>query len=179
MTWSTLCDIRQNILQSLFWSIIIWALIQYHRHRFYQYKISNCGDKTVVRWSYLHNGISYTGKMTSLYWISPLVTWRTDPFFKTQIARWYAFIPLFIHHKLHSHINFDCRTLFTFLYDINQADLQLPWNVSIFSTLECSFVTNTKSPKTQVFWWCHAHLLFHLLCERVTNLYTNFKESCI
>ena len=33
---------------------------------------SHCGDKTAVRSSYLHNGISYTGKMASLYWISPL-----------------------------------------------------------------------------------------------------------
>ena len=39
----------------------------------YQYRKSHCGDKTVVRSSYLHNGISYTGKMASLYWISPLV----------------------------------------------------------------------------------------------------------
>ena len=38
----------------------------------YQYRKSHCGDKTVVRSSYLHNGISYTGKMASLYWISPL-----------------------------------------------------------------------------------------------------------
>ena len=35
----------------------------------YPYRKSHCGDKTVVRSSYLHNGISYTGKMTSLYWI--------------------------------------------------------------------------------------------------------------
>ena len=35
----------------------------------YQYRKSHCGDKTVVRSSYLHNGISYTGKMISLYWI--------------------------------------------------------------------------------------------------------------
>ena len=35
----------------------------------YQYRKSHCGDKTVVRSSYLHSGISYTGKMTSLYWI--------------------------------------------------------------------------------------------------------------
>ena len=35
----------------------------------YQYRKSHCGDKTVVRLSYLHNEISYTGKMTSLYWI--------------------------------------------------------------------------------------------------------------
>ena len=39
----------------------------------HQYSKSHCGDKTVVRSSYLHNGISYTGKMASFYWISPLV----------------------------------------------------------------------------------------------------------
>ena len=38
----------------------------------YQYRKSHCGDKTVVRSSYLHNGISYTGKITSLYWIRAL-----------------------------------------------------------------------------------------------------------
>ena len=35
----------------------------------YQYRKFHCGDKTILRPSYLHNGISYTGKMTSLYWI--------------------------------------------------------------------------------------------------------------
>ena len=34
----------------------------------YQYRKSPCGDKTIFRPSYLHNGISYTGK-TSIYWI--------------------------------------------------------------------------------------------------------------
>ena len=34
-----------------------------------QYSKSHCGDKTILRPSYLHNGISYTGKTTSLYWI--------------------------------------------------------------------------------------------------------------
>ena len=43
----------------------------------YQYRKSHCWDKTVVRSSYLHNGISYTGKMTSLYWIR-------DQWFSTQ-----------------------------------------------------------------------------------------------
>ena len=37
----------------------------------YQYRKSHCGDKTVVRSSYLRNGISYTGKIASLYWFSP------------------------------------------------------------------------------------------------------------
>ena len=39
----------------------------------YRYRKSHCGDKTVVRSSYLHNGISYTGKMASLYWIGAQV----------------------------------------------------------------------------------------------------------
>ena len=36
----------------------------------YQYRKSHYGDKTVVRSSYLHNGISYTGKMVSFYWMA-------------------------------------------------------------------------------------------------------------
>ena len=36
-----------------------------------QYRKSHCGDKTILRSSYLHSGISYTGKKASLYWISP------------------------------------------------------------------------------------------------------------
>ena len=50
----------------------------------YQYRKSHCGDKTILRPSYLHNGISYTGKTTSLYWIRPLgdvfhSLWRDNP----------------------------------------------------------------------------------------------------
>ena len=40
----------------------------------YQYRKSHCGDKTILQLSYLHNGISYTGKMTSLYWIRAQVS---------------------------------------------------------------------------------------------------------
>ena len=35
----------------------------------YQYRKSHCGDKTVVRSSYVHNWNSYTNKTVSLYWI--------------------------------------------------------------------------------------------------------------
>ena len=35
-------------------------------------------DKTILQLSYLHNGISYTGKTTSLYWIGALVIIRHD-----------------------------------------------------------------------------------------------------
>ena len=42
----------------------------------YQYRKFHCGDKTILRPSYLHNRISYTGKMISLYWIRALLmTW--------------------------------------------------------------------------------------------------------
>ena len=49
----------------------------------YQYRKSHCGDKTILRRpSYLHNGISYTGKRKSLYWIRALGTWMYQ--FKLQ-----------------------------------------------------------------------------------------------
>ena len=38
----------------------------------YQYRKSHYGDKTILRPPYLPNGISYTGKMASLYWIRAL-----------------------------------------------------------------------------------------------------------
>ena len=47
----------------------------------YQYRKSHCGDKTVIRSSYLHNGISYTAKMTSLYWIRALAPTSVCLFF--------------------------------------------------------------------------------------------------
>ena len=46
------------------------ALIQYKMSS-YQYRKSRCGDKTVVRSSYLHNEMSYTRKMTYLYETNP------------------------------------------------------------------------------------------------------------
>ena len=52
----------------------------------YQYRKSHCGDKTVVRSSYLHNGISYTGKMSSLYWIRALVVKSVVPVYATRVT---------------------------------------------------------------------------------------------
>ena len=47
------------------------VLIQYKMSS-YQHKKSQCGEKTILRPSYLRNGISYTGKATSLYiWSGP------------------------------------------------------------------------------------------------------------
>ena len=48
---------------------LLWAGHWFNiKMSFYQYRESYCGDKAVIRSSYRHNGISYTGK-TSLYWI--------------------------------------------------------------------------------------------------------------
>ena len=60
----------------------------------YQYRKSHCGDKTVVRSSYLHNRISYTGKMTSLYWNAPLVS--NDVYLPKMMIGIYECITLFI-----------------------------------------------------------------------------------
>ena len=40
----------------------------------YQYRTFHCGNKTVVKSSYLPNGISHAGETTSLYWFNPLET---------------------------------------------------------------------------------------------------------
>ena len=52
-----------------------------------QYRKSHCGDKTILRSSYLHNGISYTGKVPFLYWIRALTivtAWSCIPRYCTQ-----------------------------------------------------------------------------------------------
>ena len=57
-------------------SLIGWAHTQSDpciKMSSYQYRKSHCADKTILWPSSLHNGISNTGKMTSLYWIMPLV----------------------------------------------------------------------------------------------------------
>ena len=58
----------------------------------YQYRKSHCGDKTILRPSYLHNGISYTGKMSSLYWIGALVDQNMPV---TQCICWWIFFYAF------------------------------------------------------------------------------------
>ena len=55
-----------------------------------QYRKSHCGDKTILRPSYLHNRISYTGKMASLYWIGALIILRASPRHWSQSKMGYA-----------------------------------------------------------------------------------------
>ena len=64
----------------LYWSD---GVVMFRRHpgpwfhikmSFYQYRKPHCGDKTILRPSYPHNGISYPGKTASLYWIVALIS---------------------------------------------------------------------------------------------------------
>ena len=47
----------------------------------YQYMISSCGDKTVLKYSYRYDGIPYTGKMAYIHWIRPLIDNRKIKWF--------------------------------------------------------------------------------------------------
>ena len=47
------------------------GLVQY-KYAILPYRKFHCGDETILRPSYFHNGIAYTGKMTFLYWIRAL-----------------------------------------------------------------------------------------------------------
>ena len=72
--------ITRNVFAICSWlhSLVFWYLCDLCgpwfniRMSFYQYRKSYCGDKTILRPSFLHNGISFTGKTTSLYWIGAL-----------------------------------------------------------------------------------------------------------
>ena len=57
------------------WLIVLWQHqgADSLKMSSYLYRKSHCGDKTILRPSYLHNGISYTGKMSSVYWIRAVV----------------------------------------------------------------------------------------------------------
>ena len=55
------------------WQMILPAEPRFNiKMSFYQYRKSHCGDKMILWQSFLHNGISYTGKRASLYCIRAL-----------------------------------------------------------------------------------------------------------
>ena len=75
----------------------------------YQYRKSHCGDKKILRASYLHNGISYTGKMTSLYWIRtqgppPRISLSSGKDKRSHVWEENVLEPMFICQKHHQRI---------------------------------------------------------------------------
>ena len=80
-----------NALSHLY-SIIPWALIKKNMSS-YQYRKTHCGDTTILRPSYLQNGISFTGKTTYLYWIRALIISRRYVLY--MVANTYLVIDLY------------------------------------------------------------------------------------
>ena len=60
------CDFKNLLLIGNIWGRFSIKMLSY------QYRKPHYRDKTVMGSSYLHNGISYIGKMASLYWHSSL-----------------------------------------------------------------------------------------------------------
>ena len=76
--------VKDKTAVSLIFNMVIPILVRQHfyietapdlscntKMTFYQYRKSHCGDKMVVRSSYLHSGIFYSGKLASLHWTIP------------------------------------------------------------------------------------------------------------
>ena len=63
-------NVDERLKSLLFWGtiprLVGWFNIKMW---FCHYRKFHCGDKMILGQSYFHNGISNTGKMTSLYWI--------------------------------------------------------------------------------------------------------------
>ena len=95
----------------------------------YQYGKSHCGDKTVVRSSYLHNGISYAGKMSSLYWIRALVS--------SFYGRPYGLL-CFIRYNIGQPCQYLRRRVIVRLHKIDKS-LSLWFGQLLVSTAACSF----------------------------------------
>ena len=66
---------KQRYLDFMSLNVAIQTMVQIQTEQMsYQYKEYHCGENMVVRSSYLHNGIYYFGKMTSLYWLRAQIT---------------------------------------------------------------------------------------------------------
>ena len=101
----------------------------------YQYRKSHCGDKMVVRLSYLHNGISYTGKMSSLYWIGALAAIRQS----------------ILYHQLNLHFLVSGQSIFkNILTSSKESHQRIYFNKILFYTTE-KYVSS--------FWWNFHHFL--------------------
>ena len=93
------CTLRNTITNNSAWLNI--------KMLSYQYRKYHCRDKTVTRSSYLHNGISYIGKMASLYWISHLVAKTYKGPFSTWMSKVLVNERMYVCMYITSLINYD------------------------------------------------------------------------
>ena len=130
----------------------------------YQYRKSHCGDKTVVRSSYLHNGISYTGKMSSLYWIGALL----------RIMYMYAFV------KLKSE-------WLKFRFPETYIRIRAMYNVIVYMWYLCKqsrrkwlirldHLNYKHTPSYKYLWWIHRTLIYMIIIRTqvIRKLSTSF-----
>ena len=67
----------------------------------YQYRKIHCGDKTALRQSNYYNGISYSGKIASVYWTNPMLD--TAEWLSHYLCHgWFESIS---HHDIHARIH--------------------------------------------------------------------------
>ena len=95
----------------------------------YQYRKSHCRDKTILRPSYLHNGICYTGKMSSLYWIEDLISIR-----KMSLKN--TFVKSILPYPREQRINFFITSSQSeIIFIIREADFSLWWIIINFNNI--------------------------------------------
>ena len=122
----------------------------------YQFREPHFGDKTVVRPSYLHNGISYTGKMASLLVLHINTTETTEIFVHRYSYRHFDILPIDIY------ISMSCFSGFAWTIlqkntanTLQRARMIIPILNIILSTLN-PMVVFTYSPYFPILWEsCH------------------------
>ena len=124
----------------------------------YQYMKSHCGDKTVVRSSYIHNGISYTGKTPSLYWI------------RAQVVSFYWLFTIFFGCSrisyLHNGITFNGKT--ASLYWIRAQVVSFYWLFTNCYSPDCFIVKHCMVFK--LIWMSQNVIKHHYRCSLVICL---------
>ena len=119
----------------------------------YQYRKSHCEDKTVVRSSYLHNGISYTGKMTSLYWI------RALPLNGLLWYKWYSVNPWCL-VDLFISVYLGLQNLFQCVHKI----------INSFSEFKYDYEINLQEVCTDHIWYCQtSNISWTLLGNKIVD----------
>ena len=96
----------------------------------YQYRKSHCGDKAIIRSSYLHNWNSYAGETESLYWITPRLLWEKTIhiciFHHLLTLRWNIYLKSFLMEDKDEFIllTFDNNNSITIFIDLYSAEPQ-------------------------------------------------------
>ena len=122
---------------------LCFYMVQSTRPRFnmkmtsYQYRKSHCGDKTTLRPSYLYNGISYTGKITSLYWNRALISLKEST---ARADLWYYITPQFYYHIAYTIISNSWRCLLRlrvikWIQHWKISSMEIIFSISIFPSL--------------------------------------------